>query len=880
MSNSQPELLNNRYISEKKIGGGAFGIVYLANDTLTSQKVAIKQISKTLLDSSDYLFQAFFKEIQIMEICNCKNSVKIFEYFEDKENYNIVMELCDLDLELILKKREKGFNVLEIREILKQLNVVLKKMNEERIIHRDLKLKNILVKYNNNNNETDDILGFTIKLSDFGFSKKMEEDITQTKLGTPATMAPEILMGKKYNNKCDLWSLGVIIYQLIYKKLPFFGRTEKELLNVILMSKGINFPEKLEDKNLENLIISLLTVDPNERIDFKEYFEHEFFKNNNNKNNEKIKNTEKNSEENNVKKNNNNNNDILDDEFEELEYDIINSSRFIYKKIINNDINGYTLYKTYDKKLNKYITIKEISRSIIDNNKINKSIYLKEINLLKKFKGKKYFIELIDIYENENYYYLIFEDFSGKILEHFINNEKNISDIIINNIIIEIKNILKIINDENIIFEILTTYNFIFKYYNNENDFCIKIMDFGLIVCFLSENEIKNFYLNECKKGNSNVNNNILNFGIIFYKMLFNENLYKNFDEKNNDNYKIIKINKTISQIFKKFIIKTCNILIDKRFKNWNEVINFIEENFNKNNINNNNTNNEKKIDDDIIENLIEIKLNKILFIINYFKDKIFKPEFEQENKKFYSEIFVFFLFINLEIKMLSNFFNNNSNNKNEIHFFRNTNNDLYDYSYINFLTDKITYNKENQIFFIYKQTLFKHQFQIKNYINYLSKKINFNIESFDDLIYKNNKNINKLYSQNFENFFMNFFDLFLNFYNKNMLNEAENELKMCKIVLEYNIFLTAILGHKKETIFFNSILNDIKISVNNNNNNDKKKIFFTFIGGAIKLFKNNKIIEENTITENDLKDDCENYINFYANINKLEKEIKKKNIN
>ena len=877
MSNSQPELLNNRYISEKKIGGGAFGIVYLANDTLTSQKVAIKQISKTLLESSDYLFQAFFKEIQIMEICNCKNSVKIFEYFEDKENYNIVMELCDLDLELILKQREKGFNVLEIREILEQLNVVLKKMNEERIIHRDLKLKNILVKYNN---ESDDILGFTIKLSDFGFSKKMEEDITQTKLGTPATMAPEILMGKKYNNKCDLWSLGVIIYQLIYKKLPFFGRTEKELLNVILMSKGVIFPEKLEDKNLENLIESLLTVDPSQRIDFKEYFEHEFFKDKN-KNNEKIKNDDKKNDDNNEKNITNNNNiNNLDEEFEDLEYDIINSSQFIHKKIINNDINGYTLYKAYDKKRNKYITIKEISRSIIDNNNTNKSIYLKEINLLKLCKGKKNFIELIDVYENEKFYYLIFEDFSGKILEHFINNEKNISDVAINNIIIEIKNILKVINDENIIFEILTTYNFIFKYYNNENDFCIKIMDFGLIVCFLSENEIKNYFLNECKKGNSNVNNNILNFGIIFYKMLFNENLYKNYDEKNNDNYKIIKINKTISNIFKKFIVKTCNILIDKRFKNWNEVINFIEENFNNNNNNNNNnnSNNEKKIDDIIIENLIENKLNKILFVINYYKDKIFKPEFEQENKKFYSEIFVFFLFINLEIKMLFNFFNNNNNanNKNEIHFFRNTNNDLYDYSYINFVSDKITYNKENQIFFIYKQTLFKHQFQIKNYINYLSKKINFNIESFDDLIYKNNKNINKLHSQNIENFFMNFFELFLNFYNKNMVNEAENELKMCKIVLEYNIFLTAILGHKKETIFFNSILNDIKISINYNNNN-KKKIFYTFIGGAIKLFKNNKIIEENTISENDLKDDCESYINFYANINKLENEIKNK---
>ena len=161
-----------------------------------------------------------------MEICVCENSVKLYDFFEDEINYYLIMELCDTDLDTILSKKKKGFNEMEIFLILKQFNNILIKMHENNIIHRDLKLKNILIKKNNSSN----ILKFDIKLSDFGFSTILKDDVTKTKLGTPATMAPEILMSKEYNYKADFWSLGVIIYQLYFKTILFKGKNDREIL--------------------------------------------------------------------------------------------------------------------------------------------------------------------------------------------------------------------------------------------------------------------------------------------------------------------------------------------------------------------------------------------------------------------------------------------------------------------------------------------------------------------------------------------------------------------------------------------------------------------------------------------------------------------------
>ena len=104
----------------------------------------------------------------------------------------------------------------------------------------------------------------------------MTQEFT-THAGTRLTMAPEILEGKEYNTKCDLWSLGVIIYQLYTKKFPFEG----EFDNVILMKINKDRQKVLDDikdQKLKDLLSKLLVKNPEKRISWEEYFKHDFFK--------------------------------------------------------------------------------------------------------------------------------------------------------------------------------------------------------------------------------------------------------------------------------------------------------------------------------------------------------------------------------------------------------------------------------------------------------------------------------------------------------------------------------------------------------------------------------------------------------------------------
>ena len=137
-----------------------------------------------------------------MDICskNNINSVKCYEYFNNDKNFVIIMELCEKDLSKALKekiiKTGKGFDLEKIREIINQLNNTFKVMKENNIIHRDLKLENILIK-------NDD----KFKITDYGCSKKLDSlsKLCFTKnVGTLIYMAPEILNEEPYDYKCDL----------------------------------------------------------------------------------------------------------------------------------------------------------------------------------------------------------------------------------------------------------------------------------------------------------------------------------------------------------------------------------------------------------------------------------------------------------------------------------------------------------------------------------------------------------------------------------------------------------------------------------------------------------------------------------------------------
>ena len=147
-------------------------------------------------------------------------------------------------------------------------------MNDNRIAHRDLKPDNILIKYENKEKTK-----YTYKISDYGISKQLISLSRQfsTNAGTLKYMAPEILKGEKFETKCDLWSLGVIIYSLLFAKFPYNGVTDLAIINQI-KADGQNGLQKTNNRDMDDLIKRLLTEDPKNRISWNDYFNHSFFK--------------------------------------------------------------------------------------------------------------------------------------------------------------------------------------------------------------------------------------------------------------------------------------------------------------------------------------------------------------------------------------------------------------------------------------------------------------------------------------------------------------------------------------------------------------------------------------------------------------------------
>ena len=263
------------YEKKEEIGCGAYGKVYKVINNKTKEIRAIK-IMEIREDEREFM-NHMNNELKNMKICSNQNinSVKLYECFHFKKKFAIVMEFCDDNLQNILNKKNEGFTCEEIYNIMNQLNNTFKIMNENKIIHRDIKLDNIVVKYYNNENINSKI-NFIAKLTDYGVSKQLINTQGRTNEGTGLTMAPEILKGEIYDNKCDLWSIGIIIYQLYFKDYPYKG-TNVAIYNQI-KEYGKRALKRTNNNNLNNLIDSLLISDPRERINYEEYFNHPFFK--------------------------------------------------------------------------------------------------------------------------------------------------------------------------------------------------------------------------------------------------------------------------------------------------------------------------------------------------------------------------------------------------------------------------------------------------------------------------------------------------------------------------------------------------------------------------------------------------------------------------
>ena len=252
------ELIKENLKIIKKIGKGVYSRVYLAKHLETHVDYALKIIDcensnvKKLVD----------REIEILRMINHTNIIDIFDVIYNKKYNNIIiiLEYC-VHGDLSYKLKNKRFSEKEGIRYIYQLISGLKYLNDNNIIHRDLKPQNILIDYYDN-----------IKICDFGFSRKFNDsDVLQTLCGSPLYMAPEIIKHKSYNNKSDMWSFGIIVYQMLTGHLPYTANTVYELFKQI-NNLSIIYPQYLSYEIVE-LLGKIFIHDPDLRINFKDTFD-------------------------------------------------------------------------------------------------------------------------------------------------------------------------------------------------------------------------------------------------------------------------------------------------------------------------------------------------------------------------------------------------------------------------------------------------------------------------------------------------------------------------------------------------------------------------------------------------------------------------------
>lgn len=276
-------LITQYYEVIKKIGEGASAKVYKVKEKSTGFIRAMKQVEKSKLPDVKY----FETEIKILTLLDHPNIVRLFEVFEDQKNFYLIMELCTGG-NLLTKMKNNKYKEKKAAIIMEQIVSAIAYCHERGICHRDLKPQNILFCDESSNSQ--------IKVVDFGIGKIFDPSLTNLQseinnsennhklkkmdstIGTMYFFSPEVIKGS-YNEKCDIWSLGIILYFMLCGYPPFSGENDNQLIQNILNGK-LNFP-KTEWKNISDSakdLISKMLCPEKKRLSAKEIMNQKWFK--------------------------------------------------------------------------------------------------------------------------------------------------------------------------------------------------------------------------------------------------------------------------------------------------------------------------------------------------------------------------------------------------------------------------------------------------------------------------------------------------------------------------------------------------------------------------------------------------------------------------
>lgn len=250
------------YQKIRLLGKGAFGVVYLAKSKTTDEEVVIKIINTDNLSVKE--LQNALQEGDLLKMLDNPFVIKFKKLFQYKNTLSIIMEYADGNYKIIssggdLSKKikqanKKFFSEEQIMEWFCQILCAIKDIHSKNIIHRDIKSQNVFLTKQG-----------VIKIGDFGVSTQTNS-CASTVVGTPFYLSPEIINGAQYDSKTDIWSLGVLLYELCALDYPFKVPNNSLAALALKILKGKYSPiSRLYSAEISKLLSQMLSVNPKSR---------------------------------------------------------------------------------------------------------------------------------------------------------------------------------------------------------------------------------------------------------------------------------------------------------------------------------------------------------------------------------------------------------------------------------------------------------------------------------------------------------------------------------------------------------------------------------------------------------------------------------------
>lgn len=265
-----------QYNSIKTLGEGSFGKVILAEHVHTNVKVAIKVISKKTIKETFEANNTAFEEVEIMEaLSDSENVLKIIESFEDDEAIYAVTRFMNAGtlFDYLVKQKTQPLTEEHTKEIIRQVATGLKCMHKKHIVHRDIKLDNILV--NKSHGEC------KFYLADMGSGQRLQsaDDTASFLIGTRGYTAPEIVRGKSYGLGVDIFSLGCLMHALLSARLPFW-EDDRAKMSKRVVREAFNTEENAHIAGLsaeaKELLSGMLAKKSSDRLTVDQVLSHQW----------------------------------------------------------------------------------------------------------------------------------------------------------------------------------------------------------------------------------------------------------------------------------------------------------------------------------------------------------------------------------------------------------------------------------------------------------------------------------------------------------------------------------------------------------------------------------------------------------------------------